>query len=69
MKASSQARKKIMITSLKYATRLTTSLITTKTTATVPRMIRAVSQRCRRGVRKSAVEGWSVIVPSVLGTG
>jgi hypothetical protein len=32
-------------------------------------MISTVSQRWMRGVMKAAVEGWSIIVPSVLGTG
>src|SRR5664280_2370326 len=62
IKASSQARKKIMITSLKYAIRPVTSLRTTKAAAIVARITRAVSQRCRRGVRKSAAEGCSLIV-------
>ena len=69
MKASSHARKKIMITSLKYVIRAATWSMTTIATATVARITRAVSQRCRRGVMKAAVEGGSVIVPSVLGTG
>jgi len=59
-----------MITSLKYAIRLVTSPMTTKAAAIVARMTSGASQRCRRWVRKSAaLEGWSVIVPSVHGTG